>query len=80
MSMAPSDENSKAIHDIRCGQPAADIPGEIALLWHSVRTLESRFSAEATYAEYLADIREIQHLLARANLLMDQLVKQLPRG
>lgn len=82
MSMAPSNEKSKAIHDtlITCGQPAADIPGEIALLWHSVSVLECQIAKMQNADEYMADLREIKHLLARSELLMEQLVKSLPRG
>ena len=75
-------ETSKAIHDtlITCGQPPADAPDEIALLGQSLRALDDRVRRLEDADDYLKSIRETQRLVARANILLAELVESLPRG
>jgi hypothetical protein len=75
-------EKSKAVHDtlLVCGQPEADAPDEIALLGHSLRELDGRVRNLEDADDCLKNIREIQRLLARANILLAGLIESLPRG
>jgi hypothetical protein len=75
-------KDSKAIHDtlITCGQPEADAPGEIELIGDSLRALDGRVRNLEDADDCLKNIREIQRLLARANILLAGLIESLPRG
>jgi len=75
-------ETSKAIHDTMttCGKLPDDIPGEIALLGQSLRALDDRVRRLEDADDYLKNIREIQRLGARMNILISGLIESLPRG